>query len=188
MKTVQTLTIGLAVLAMLAGIASAHPKAYINPNLGVGISIVDVHTCPGEGEPTPEEDLLTLIGFEIGGVSLCPGDVVPDGAGLNTVTISDDLISPASGTYCQDINANSICGEAPIPPDGDIRLEPRVRFCSSVVLQSPLDSTPRVDWSSNNWDPDTTVLIFIDSLGTGNPVVSPCGTLSLGIIGSVNHT
>lgn len=186
-SSMKTLLIGLIAISVVAGFAGADGKNYIQPNAGVGVSLVGTHTCP-PGVPTPEEPLYDVIGAEIGGVSFCGGHIVPDDAGEGSVSISDSVTSPTSGTYCQDLNDNSLCGEAPVPPDGN-RLEPRANFCGGVVLSTPVDLTPRPEWTTNNWVPEVDVLIFVHAPGTGNPANSPCGlTYSGGTTGSVNHS
>jgi hypothetical protein len=168
------------VLASFAGIAMADPGEYVQANPGVAVTLSITDCAPlgiAEG---------TSINF--GGVRFCAGHLVGDANGDNGLTIADDAISPASGVYCQDPNANQICGEAPVPPDGAIRLEPRARFCGSVILDSPVDMTARADWSTSNWDPAFDVLVFVDAVGNGNPATnSPCGTVSFTTHGFVNH-
>lgn len=184
----KTLTFGLAALALVAGLAAAHQENYVQPNPGAGVSLAGIRTCPGEGEPTPEEPLYDTLGFTIGGIKYCGGHIAPDGAGDNQVSLSDDLVSPVSATYCQDLNNDARCGaDNDIPPDG-LRDEPRANFCGSIVLDSPIDLTSRAEWPSANWDPDVAVLFFVHAPGTGNAAVSPCGTLYSGATtGSGNH-
>src|SRR5688572_18248548 len=80
-ETMKTLTFGLAALALVAGLAAAHQENYVQPNPGAGVTIAGVRTCPGEGEPTPEEPLYDPLGFTIGGIKYCGGHIAPDGAG-----------------------------------------------------------------------------------------------------------
>jgi hypothetical protein len=161
----------------LAGWAAADAGNYVNPNGGVGVSL-SITNCANDVQGT---------GMSIGGIRFCAGHVTPDLAGENILTIIDGVNSPASGTYCQDWNGNSICGEISDPVTGD-RSEPRVRFCGSQVLQSPPDPTPRPSWPTDNWDTAHAILVFIDSPGNGNPANSVCGLVfSNGVIGQVNH-
>lgn len=176
----KTILASLTVLAFAATAVGAESHNYVNPNPAVGVAVVDVLTCP-PGTPTPEEAVLQQVGFQVGGASFC--SVIPDGAGQATITIADNVVSPASGTYCQDLNANSICGEADLV--SGLNVEPNLDFCGSAVLSTPIDLTPRLQWTANNWDGGS-FLIFVHGPGNGNPAVSPCGlTYSGGVQGTI---
>lgn len=168
------------VLSAFAGLAAADSREYVQGNAGVGVSL-SITYCDNT---VPPPDALPI---NFGGVRFCVGHVLGDANGDNALTISDDAISPVSAVYCQDFNANAICGEGNVPPDGN-RIEPRTTFCGSVILDSPVDPTPRPEWVTSNWDTEQIILVFISSPGTGNAAVSPCGTLySGGTHGFVSH-
>jgi hypothetical protein len=73
-----------------------------------------------------------------------------------------------SGVYCQDVDANLVCGES---------TEPRIHFCATVTITSPSD-----------WDTSLDVVIFPDGLLNGNAFVSPCGVDSWAASGLVSHS
>lgn len=171
--------LGALVVVGLAGLAAADPGEYVQGNVGVGVSLSVTECAPdGVGGPgTPS----------FGGVRFCAGHISPDLTGQATVSIADDVVNPSSAVYCQDLNANSLCGEQDVI--SGLRVEPRLHFCAAFTLSTPIDLTPRASWDTNNWDPASDVLVFNDSPGTGNPTNSPCGlTYSGATHGFVNHS
>jgi hypothetical protein len=173
----QRLVLAMVSVLALAGFVAADPANYVNPNGGVGVSL-SITNCANDVQGT---------GMSIGGVRFCAGHVTPDLAGENTLTIVDGVTSPASGTYCQDWDGDSICGNIADPVTGD-RSEPRVKFCGSQLIKTPADPMPRPSWTTDNWRTEVDVLVFVDSPGNGNPANSVCGvTMSNALIGSVQH-
>lgn len=108
-KTLTSWMVATALVAA-AGIATAHPAAYVN---GTGDNFL---FCT-------EDDL----GFSIGGVCFAAGHILPSGAGTATAAINDQLVNPASGFLCQDFNNDGDCGEG---DPGEIA----ILFCGSASL------------------------------------------------------
>lgn len=82
------------------------------------------------------------------------------------ISIMDDVNSPVGGFYCQDWDADAICGGSG---------EPGILFCGSVEVTTGVDYDPLFD-----------AHIFVDSALTLFPV---CGLLlGGGTSGSVDHT
>jgi len=102
------------------------------------------------------------LGFDVGGACLPSGFIVPVDDGTGTIEIRDALLNPTSAFYCQDGNADAMCDGASVP------------FCDSIVLTSGQD-----------WNPGVEVLVLIAGPLFGNPLLSPCGALSLGTTGLV---
>jgi hypothetical protein len=96
--------------------------------------------------------------LNLGGVCYPAGHIVPDANGMSSVCIVDDLFAPTSGFFQQD-------GGLGFP------------FCGCANLASGI-----------NWDPGSSVMVFIDGPVFGNPLLSLCGTFSMGLIGTVTHT
>jgi hypothetical protein len=109
------------------------------------------------------------LGFGQGGVCFEAGHITADGSGQATVTVTDDFLSPASMFICQDFDGNGIC------PDGPGEIE--ILACVSHTL------TDGADWNSG-----VRLLIWVDGPVFGNPVLSPCGQLSVTVKGQVSHT
>jgi hypothetical protein len=175
----------IAVAALVAGVASAHGGEYLQNNVGHPVSgvpsAVSITECAPDGLGGPGTPNLGAIRF-------CAGHLVPNVAGQATLSISDDLISPTSGVYCQDLNANALCGER--DPVTNIATEPRKLVCNSVVLSTPIDLTPRISWDTKNWSPANDVLLFVHGQGNGNVVANtPCvgSVVSGGTHGFINH-
>jgi hypothetical protein len=175
MRGLRILLLGMMTMATMA---AADPREYIvPPNQGAGLSI-SMTSCEPRGP-------------SVGAVRFCAGHISPDVNGAASISIEDDLNAPVSGVYCQDLDGDQLCGEGQFPPDGT-RIEPRHEFCGSMVLDSPMDPTPRADWAVHNWDPfgfNADVLIFIDGIADGNPATSRCGfVFSYGTHGWVWHS
>lgn len=137
----------------------------------------------------------------VGGVCLAAGHLSDEPVPIQTLTIRDEAVSPVSGFYCQDFDNDAICGEqdfAPVVEPGaaqdeglwleargqsaclstlcDID-ESRSHFCGSVAVEVDV-----------NWDPAYDVFVLIDGPVFGNPLTSPCGQHSAGVVGSVGHS
>lgn len=155
-----------------------------------------------------EGDLYVLcvhdeLAFDIGGVCIPPGHLLPNALGQVTLTINDLVNNPTSGFYCQDQDGDQICGETnqavaqSAAADQEVPLVPvelrgqtvcaklnplcdidenQSHFCASVTITSGID-----------WDENLDVFVFIDGPIWGNPVNSPCGNLSNGVQGEVVH-
>jgi hypothetical protein len=152
-----------ALVAVSMGTVSAHPHEYV----GGGDVLVF-------GIDDPEDGIV--IGF--GAAWLAAGETLPDVDGVGSVTITDDLISPAGGLYCQDLNADTVCGD-----DGTIGgvVEPALLFCGSAQFGGT---------TTTAWDQNFEVVIFVDGPIFGSPAFSTCGvgTDSMGTHGFVNHS
>lgn len=103
----------------------------------------------------------------LGGVCLAAGHIPKGDQGTSRLTVYDDHLQPVSATYCQDPDDDSNCGASG---------EHRAWFCEWL------------DLSPSNWDPDVNVYVFLDGPSYGNPPLSPCGSASFGVKGSVYHT
>lgn len=198
----KVLTLSVLVLsALVAGVGQAHTKFYVQWNAQhvLRFALVD---CGDGSDPV----------LNISGGGYCFGtkadgtlpddfptasDCVPafsgplDPTGECTVTTVDDLFSPILGSYCQDLNDDVFCGGAAGEPAA-ARTEPRVNFCDSITINTPIDLTPRAQglwiggpvsdpattWVTNNWDPDSVILVFLGVITQGNPAVpGPCGAV-----------
>lgn len=104
----------------------------------------------------------------VGGVCIATDHVTGDSSGEATLSIVDASMSPTSGFYCQDSGENGICG------DGN---DPGILFCGSVTISS-----------GDDWDEDLPIVVRVNGPVFGVPLLSPCGTLSVGTIGSVTHS
>jgi hypothetical protein len=96
--------------------------------------------------------------------SFCIGGVIfPAGVGGSRLTIADDVLAPTSGFYDQDL-------------DGDGSLDGVVGtgFCGSLLL-----------FEGGNWNPGAPIVVLADGPVYGSPLLSTCGTISLGITGVV---
>lgn len=131
------------------GIATADTREYVN--------------VTGDQQLICDETGATI---SQGGFCYPAGHVAADGSGQATVSIIDDLISPTSGYFCQDLDADTFCDEGT-----------DVLFCGSLTLTS-----------GAGWDESGSIVVFIDGPVFGNPVLSVCGTLSAGTHGFGNHS
>jgi hypothetical protein len=104
-------------------------------------------------------------GFSQGGVCIATGHVAADATGGASVTVVDDNTSPVSAYYCQDLDGDQSCGDFATP------------FCATMNIQS-----------GSNWDQSSDIIVFIDGPVFGNPVLSACGSLSIGVTGTVTHS
>lgn len=144
----------LAALALaLAPVAPAHPHDYV-----LGSSEAKVVRCDSADEGRPG----------VGGVCIRAGHVLPDSDGMAQLEVVDTSLLPVSAVYCQDPDANDVCGE---------RDEPFERFCGEEPLTVGV-----------NWDPELDIWVLADGPVTGNALLSVCHTLvSMGTAGSVYH-
>lgn len=153
MNTWKYLALGALVLASL-GTANASSREY------VGLTGDVVTVCYGDGSS-----------ISVGAVCWDGGSITPDQNGQATVSLADDVVNPVSGTYCQDLNNDHLCGDATVG-------EPFAFFCGGVTL------TDGTDWTSS-----ATTTIFIDGPVFGSPAFSTCGlTDSMGTHGFGNSS
>lgn len=136
-----------------------------------------IFALPGGAQAHPHTyvglvgDLVLLcdplgLGVDVGGVCFESGHAIPDTMGRVTFSVQDELLNPVSGRICVDENADSVCGGPG---------ESFTPFCGSVTLVNVLGpfSGP--------------VLIHLDGPINGNPLTSPCGGLSVALIGTASH-
>jgi hypothetical protein len=145
--------VAAAMVVATLGVVSADPHEYVNVT---GDQFV---LCDSTGATISQ-----------GGVCWDGGHIVPDAAGQATLSLTDDLFSPVSGYYCQDVNADTTCGDSAAG-------EPSAIFCGALTV------TDGSDWSSGGL-----TMLFADGAVFGNPVLSACGTLSASVHGFGNHS
>ncbi len=135
----------LTVLAvLLASIPSgeAHPIRYV-----AGLDEAQVGSvCP----PDAIDQLLGLEERQFGGAKFCPGHIVPNGYGEASLSISDDLVYPVSGTVCN-VDQYGCIGRT------------IQDFCLSVQLRDGV-----------NWESYSPTVVFVHGPANGNPAASPC--------------
>jgi len=148
MKTLATLMMGLVAVS---AVVMAHPQAYVNV---VGDELVDCDIL-GDGGTLNQ-----------GGACYEAGHVAAAADGSAAVTIADNLLSPTSGYYDQDLDGDGT-------GDGVFA----AGFCGTHALQSGV-----------NWDESGAILVWADGAVFGNPVLSVCGTLSSTVQGVVDHS
>lgn len=184
----------LAAAALVTGgmtLGGAHPAGYVNPNLcpgalfTQGFPLLGIQGCISSTNCDNDvgKDLFLEetgvanpgIGRSIGAVNFCGTDtltphLVPNQDGQVSVEIIDDILGPIGGTYCQDLNADGICGgRDPLAPAG-LYNEPRVYFCAVATLETPLvaGSKTTAQWAAGgNWDPAKNALVWPDAVGDG---------------------
>jgi hypothetical protein len=154
MKTTNFVLVSAIAVAAL-GLASADGREYAN------VSGDAFLVCYPDGDGP--------IGGS-GGVCWAGGHILPDSLGQATVSLTDDLVSPVGGVYCQDLDANVLCGD-------EAAGEPWAEFCGAITI------TDGVDWVSAG-----DVTVFINGPILGSPVLSTCGTVSVGTHGFANHS
>lgn len=119
----------------------------------------------------PHEYIQPNAGVGVAVISAdCTGEAISFGAvcfaageATDSISIADDLVAPVSARACQDSN-------------GDAILAPNecVRFCGSLF--------------GATFNPALAVWVVLDSVGTGNLGIGPCGTLYSGAThGFVSH-
>jgi hypothetical protein len=165
----RTLTLAVVAVLWMFGVAAAAPHPY-----------------PGALTPT----LIAPVNWPgyAHHVTIPGSHVVPDVLGLAHIGVFDDVLIPVEAYYCQDLNANGICGEPVNALNNtvhDLRTEPIQWFCQLGIIHSPLDPTPRniSNWQANNWDPALPIEVFL-VVPTG---ISACGQLSVPTTGVVSH-
>jgi hypothetical protein len=146
MKT--TLAAVLVGLVAVSGVAAAHTQSYVN----ITGDILVICDILGDGSELNE-----------GGACLAAGHVAGPTA---SITIADDILSPTSGFYDQDLDGDGT-------GDGVVA----AGFCGSITLNSGV-----------NWDESGSIIIWADGPIFGNPLLSVCGTLSLTVLGTVSHS
>jgi len=98
------------------------------------------------------------VGFSQGGVCYPAGHIQPDPMGQAFVGISDNKFQPTSGCWQQ--NA-----------------QPCHPFCGDTTLDV-----------NQGWDPGSELLVFVDGVAFGNPLISSCGPIfTTGVWGIVYH-
>lgn len=134
------------------------------------------------GIPHPVE-YVADPGLPVGGfLFIVDVDASPDANGQSQLTIMNDVTNPVGAVYCQDLNGNSICGERdPLAPAG-VFSEPRVVFCATMTLDSPVSvgsKTPAQWAAGENWDTTKPVLVRVMLMS------DICGSGSLGAVKGV---
>jgi hypothetical protein len=153
MKTTPWLVL---ILGLAAGTGSAHPHEYYTDADVLGI-------CDETGD-----------GPSFGMACFSSAEVTPNADGESTFTIHDDVVETVGALYCQDLNADSICGD-----DGTLGgvVEPALLFCTEMTITSGSD-----------WDPTALIIIFLDGPISGSPLFTSCGTASMATHGYVHHS
>jgi hypothetical protein len=132
--------------------AWAHPHNYVQAGVGDAAYVCDSSASPG-----------------LGGVCIPSGHAAPVPGGSNLLEVRDLTTNPVSATYCQDINANGICG------DGPDHISP---FCNTLILNS-----------GTNWDTSRSFIVRVHGPVFGLPSLNACGDLHVhaGTVGFVSH-
>jgi len=151
-RTAKGIALGMASMVCLVGLAAGHPHEYVG-----GSDTNLTHGCPNAGEPGHG-----YVCFRAG--ELPGGDLA--------FSIVDDVQPIVSGVFCQDFNADSVCGD-----DGSVGgvVEPQQRFCIEGTV------------ASGDWDPFYDAYVLLDGPVSGRPASSACATWAFGTHGFVVH-
>jgi hypothetical protein len=107
------------------------------------------------------------LGLGLGSACFPAGHVQPDADGTATITLTDSFLSPVSGVHCDDADGDSICEQREI---GEW-------FCGTHTIRDGED-----------WHAGDQIIIVVDGPVFGNPILSPCGTLSTATTGIISHS
>lgn len=195
--------LAIAIMA-LPSTANAHQKSYVQPNvvpaMVFGLGELQIPNCGDSQDPVLDLGVGAVCFGTVADGTLPPdyptaSDCVPafggpfDSTGECSINIVDDLISPVAARYCQDLNDDLFCGGQP-GEAACCRTEPRVVFCDALAINTPIDSTPRATgtwiggpisdplftWSTNNWDPNSSIYVFFLTVTQANLVGGVCGS------------